>query len=263
MQEHDLSVVQACRIARLSRTAWYRPAGDRSARDQPVIDALVALVDRNSRWGFWLCYDRLRALGHGWNWKRVYRVYCALRLNLKRRRKKRVLTRPRLALEAPPILNRTWALDFMGDTLYDGRCYRTLNVLDEGNREALAIEISTSLPSRRVVQLLGQLVALHGVPTMLRCDNGPELIAAALTTWCETHGIVLHHIEPGKPNQNAFIERFNKTYRTEVLDAWVFTSLAEVRQVTEEWLEMYNTERPHGSLGGVPPRPYLPRPIAA
>jgi putative transposase len=95
-----------------------------------------------------------------------------------------------------------------------------------------------------VVQLLEQLVALHGAPTMLRCDNGPELIAAALSTWCETHGIVLHHIAPGKPNQNAFIERFNKTYRTEVLDAWVFTSLAEVRQVTEEWLEMYNTERP-------------------
>lgn len=182
VQEHELSVVQACRIARFSRTAWYRPAVDRSARDQPVIDALVALVDRHSRWGFWLCYDRVRALGHGWNWKRVYRVYCALRLNLKRRRKRLVLTRPRLALEATPILNRTWALDFMGDTLYDGRCYRMLNVLDEGDREALAIEISTSLPSRLVVQLLEQLVAVRGVPTMLRCDYGPELIAAALTT---------------------------------------------------------------------------------
>ena len=190
----------------------------------------------------------------------MYRVYCALRLNLTRRRKKRVLARPRLALDAPTILNRARALDFMGDTLYDGRRYRTLNVLDKGNREALAIEISGSLPSRRVVQLLEQLVALHGAPTMLRCDNGPELIAAVLTTWCDARGIVLHHFEPGKPNQNAFIERFNKTYRTEVLDAWVFTSLAEVRQVTDEWLEMYNAERPHGSLGGVPPRTYLPRP---
>lgn len=226
-------------------------------------EALLALVEHNSRWGFWLCYDRLRALGHPWNWKRVYRVYCALRLNLKRRGKKRVLTRPRVALEAPAILNHTWALDFMGDTLYDGRGYRTLNVLDEGNREGLAIEIDTSLPSARVITLLDQLVALHGRPARLRCDNGPEFIAEALTGWCETQGITLQHIQPGKPNQNAFIERFNKTYRTEVLDAWVFTALAEVRQVTDDWLERYNSERPHRSLGRVAPRTYLPRINAA
>ena len=228
-----------------------------------MIAALLALVDKHTRWGFWLCFDRLRALGHAWNWKRVYRVYGALRLNLPRRRKKRVLTRPRLALVAPTMLNNTWALDFMGDTRYDGRQYRTRNVLDEGNREALAIEIATSRPCVRVVALLDQLVALHGAPTMLRCDNGPEFIAAALAAWCEIHGVHLHHIAPGKPNQNAFIESFNRTDRTEVLDAWVFTSLAEVRQVTEAWLEMYNTERPHRSLGGVPPRTYLPRDHAA
>lgn len=263
MDEHDLSIVQACRIARCSRTAWYRPGQDRSGQDQPVVEALLQLVERHTRWGFWLCFDRLRKLGHAWNWKRVYRVYCALRLNLPRRRKKRVLTRPRLALEAPAALNRTWALDFMGDTLYDRRCYRTLNVLDEGNREALAIEIGTSLPSRRVVAVLEELVALHGAPARLRCDNGPEFIAAALATWCEANDVDLHHIPPGQPNQNAFIERFNRTYRTEVLDAWVFTSLDEVRQVTAEWLEIYNTERPHQSLGGVPPRTFLPRPLAA
>jgi putative transposase len=263
VEEHGLSIVHACRIARCSRTAWYRPPVARTTQDEPVSGALLALVEENSRWGFWLCYDRLRALGHPWNWKRVYRVYCALRLNLKRRSKKRVLTRPRVALEAPAILNHTWALDFMGDTLYDGRGYRTLNVLDEGNREGLAIEIDTSLPSARVVQVLEQLAAIHGAPARLRCDNGPEFLAATLAEWCEQRGITLQHIQPGKPNQNAFIERFNKTYRTEVLDAWVFTSLAEVRQVTDDWLERYNSERPHQSLGRVPPRTYLPRPIAA
>lgn len=138
------------------------------------------------------------------------------------------------ACRKQPVRNRTWALDCMGDTLYDGRCYRTLNVLDEGSRDALAIEISPSLPSVRVVRLLAQLVAVHGAPTALRCDNGPELIAEALTSWCAAQGIVLQHIQPGKPNQNAFIERFNRTYRTEVLDAWVFTSVAGVRQVTDE-----------------------------
>lgn len=161
------------------------------------------------------------------------------------------------------MLNRTWALDFMGDTLYDGRCSRTLNVLDEGNREALAIDISTSLPSVRVVQVLKQLVAMHGAPAMLRCDNGPEFIARALVRWCGQYGVVLHHVQPGKPNQNAFIERLNKTNRHEVLDAWVFTSLAEVRQVTEEWLELYNTARPHRSLGRVPPRTASPKAEAA
>lgn len=263
VREHRLSVVRACRIAGCSRTAWYRPGVDRSARDAPVIEALTALVAAQHTWGFWLCFDTLRSQGHGWNWKRVYRVYCALGLNRPRRGKKRVLTRERLPLEAPAILNRTWALDFMGDTLYDGRCYRLLTVLDEGNRESLAIEVGTSLPSVRVVQVLEQLVAVHGAPGMLRCDNGPEFIAAALARWCADHGVVLHHIQPGKPNQNAFIERFNRTYRHEVLDAWVFTSLAEVRQVTEQWRELYNTARPHRSLGRVPPRTFLPRTEAA
>ena len=152
MQEHRLSVVRACQLAGCSRTAWYRPAQDRSARDVPVIEALTTLVGRHAKWGFWLCFDTLRGTGHGWNWKRVYRVYRALGLNLPRRGKKRVLTRERVPLEAPAVLNRTWALDFMGDTLYDGRCYRLLTVLDEGNRESLALEVGTSLPSVRVVQ---------------------------------------------------------------------------------------------------------------
>jgi putative transposase len=250
-------------MAGLSRTAWYRPPTDRQHADQPLIDALLSVVKRHAHWGLWKCVDRLRALGHAWNWKRIYRVYRQLRLHLVRRRAKRIVHRPRVPLEAPPVLNRTWALDFMGDTLYDGRCYRILNVLDEGNREALAIEVDHSLPSVRVVQVLEQLVVLYGPPTALRCDNGPELVAEALVTWCDLQGIQLHHIPPGQPNQNAFIERFNRTYRTEVLNAWVFTSLREVREISEQWMESYNTERPHDSLGGVPPSIFLPRPMAA
>ena len=136
-------------------------------------------------------------------------------------------------------------------------------MLDEGNREALAIEVDFSLPSTRVVAVLDHLIAQHGAPRQLRCENGPESIADALRTWCETHGIVLAHIEPGKPNQNAYIERFNRSVREEVLDAWGFTTLAEVRAVSEEWRIGDNTERSHESLGNVPPLTFLPRPTNA
>ena len=259
VSEHRLSVVRACRAVRLARAAWYRPPPDRLVRDGPVIDALNAQVEQNPRWGFWKLFDRLHNLGQPWNPKRVHRVYCALRLNRARRTKRRIPRRPRVPLVAPPTLNQTWALDFMRDTLYDGRVFRTLNVLDQGNREALAIEIGVSLPSRRVIALLEELVALHGASATLRLDNGPEFLALRLTDWAEQRGIALDYIQPGKPAQNAFIERFNQTYRTEVLDANVFTSLAEVRAITADWLRRYNTERPHDSLGRVPPLTFLPR----
>jgi putative transposase len=259
---HGVSVVRACQVVRLARAAWYRPPRDRLDRDQPVIDALTTQVDQNGRWGFWKLFDRLHNLGHPWNHKRVYRVYCALRLNRARRTKRRVPRRPRVPLTAPPTLNQTWALDFMRDTLYDGRVFRTLNVLDQGNREGLAIEIGFSVPSRRVIALVESLVAVHGAPATLRLDNGPEFLALRLTDWAEQRGIHLDFIQPGKPAQNAFIERFNQTYRTEVLDAHVFTSLAEVRGITTDWLRRYNTERPHDSLGRVPPLTFLPRPTS-
>lgn len=264
-EDHGLPVQRACQIARCSRTAFYRaqqaeaPVSAADA-DAPVITALHAVIEKHGRWGFWKCFDRLRSLGHAWNHKRVYRVYCALGLNQVRRTKKRVPTREVVPLHAPPQLNTTWAMDFMGDSLYSSRSYRLLNVLDEGNREALAIEVDFSLPSTRVVAVLDALVAHHGAPQQLRCDNGPEFIADAMRTWCDAHGITLAYIEPGKPNQNAYIERFNRSFREEVLDAWVFTTLAEVRAVSDEWRHGYNTERSHESLGNVPPLTFLPRP---
>jgi putative transposase len=165
-------------------------------------------------------------------------------------------------LAAPPVLNGTWALDFMHDALYDGRTFRVLNVLDQGNREALAIDAGFSLPSRRVCELLEELSVLHGAPTSLRLDNGPEFLAVALTKWADRRAIQLDFIQPGKPAQNAFIERFNQSYRTEVLDAHVFHSLHEVRAISADWRRRYNTERPHESLGGVPPLSFIPRPTS-
>ncbi len=261
--EHGLSVTRACRAVRLSRAAYYRPVVSQAlTTDAPVIDALQGVVAARPRWGFWKCFDRLRLLGHAWNHKRVHRVYCALRLNLPRRTRRRVPRRVQHPLAAPAQLNHTWALDFMTDTLYDGRHFRTLNVIDEGNREGLAIEVGMSLPSLRVISVLDDLVALHGAPLALRVDNGPELTSIALTRWCAQRHIAVHYIQPGKPQQNAYIERFNRTYRTEILDAHTFDSLAAVRELTADWLTSYNTERPHDSLGRVPPLHFLPRPTA-
>lgn len=225
-----------------------------------MIAALLAMVEHRRRWGFWKCYDRLRLDGQPWNHKRVHRVYCALGLNLPRRTKRRVPTRARQPLVAPVALNGVWALDFMHDALYGGRQFRTLNILDEANREALAIEVGTSLPAARVVRVLEQLIELYGRPAALRMDNGPELIAEVFVRWCEAHSIERLYIPPGKPDQNAFIERFNRTYREEVLDAYVFESLADVQTITDQWLPDYNDHRPHESLGRIPPTSFLPRP---
>jgi len=259
VDEHTRSIVSACQIAGLSRTAFYRPPQMGDDADAPIIAALTTLIAQEGRWGFWKCRHRLRDLGHPWNHKRIYRVYRALKLNQIRRTKKRVPTRVRVPLEAVPQLNDTWAMDFMGDTLYSARRYRILNVIDEGNREALAIEVDVSLPSERVVAVLEQLVAIHGAPRRIRCDNGPEFVSEIVRVWCERHGITLVFIQPGKPNQNAYIERFNRTYRTEILNAWVFTTLDEVRELSEDWRQRYNTERTHDSLGDVPPLTFLPR----
>ena len=150
----------------------------------------------------------------------------------------------------------------MADALSDRRRFRALTIIDEGNREGLAIDVGRSIPAWRVTRVLDELVALNGRPAAIRVDNGPELTAQAFVDWCEERRIAIHYIQPGKPDQNAFIERFSRSYRTEVLDAYLFESLAEVRALTERWLVTYNQERPHDSLGRVPPLTFLPRPIA-
>jgi putative transposase len=256
VQEHRLSIVRACQVARLSRAAYYRPGMQCGMRDAALIAALNAVLAEDMRWGFWKCYDRLRALGHGWNHKRVHRVYCQMKLNLPRRTKRRVPKRERQSLVVEPRINAVWALDFMRDTLYGGRVFRTLNVIDEANRGALGIDIAVSIPAARVIAFLAQLIDLHGRPEAIRCDNGSELTSQAFTTWCQTQDIEVRFIQPGKPDQNAYIERFNRTYREEVLNAYLFDSISEVREITEKWLERYNEIRPHDALGSLPPARY-------
>ena len=237
----------------LSRSSWYREPSQQAARDQPVIDALNAMLKKYPRWGFWMCYDRLRLDGHAWNHKRVYRVYKAMKLNLPRRKKRQLPQRVQQPMVVEARANAEWSLDFMSDALYHGRRFRTLNVLDEGVREALDIVIDTSIPGARVVRMLGRLIEWCGKPDAIRVDNGPEYISQVFSEWCEKHGIKLNYIQPGKPNQNAYIERLNRTYRHEVLNTDVFESLRQVREITRAWIIEYKQERPHDSLGKIPP----------
>ena len=254
-------MVRACSSVRLSRAAYYRP-GDGCNRDHEIVAALNEIVAVELRWGFWKCFDRLRQLGRPWNHKRVHRVYCQMRLNQQRRAKKRLPKRERQSMLVVPMVNAVWALDFMFDSLYSGRAVRTLNVLDEANRGALGIDVATSIPAGRVIRFLEQLIEIHGHPEAIRCDNGPELTSFAFTQWCKDNSITLRFIQPGKPDQNAFIERFNRTYRNEVLDAYIFESIGDVREITDDWLRRYNEIRPHDALGSLPPARYREKLLA-
>lgn len=223
------------------------------SRDIVVVDKLAALAESKPGLGFWKLFSRLRRQGHNWNHKRVYRVYCKLGLNRRRKVKARLPQRDPMPLFTPVRPNHVWSADFMSDGLYDGTRFRTFNVLDDFNREALAIEIDTSLPSARLVRVFEQLKEERGLPDVLRTDNGPEFLGAVFVDWCKHHGISIDYIEPGEPNQNAYIERFNRSYRTEVLDTWLFRNLAEVKEISWAWMLEYNEERDHDSLGGMTP----------
>jgi len=233
----------------------YRYQAKRPA-DEPIVQELRQLAYQQPRWGCGKMTDYVRNQGYGWNHKRIRRVYRALALHLQRKPKKRLPARVAQTLAVPVEANQTWSLDFMSDSLSNGRAFRTLNVIDDFNREALWIEIDTSLPAERVVRVLEQLLDWRSKPTHIRMDNGPELISQRLESWAIEKHIDLLHIQPGKPAQNAYIERFNRTFREEVLDAYLFDDLEEVRHITERWLKDYNTIRPHEALQGVSPRQF-------
>ncbi len=166
-----LPITRACRITGLSRAAYYKRPQPASQRDAAVIDALNGVVERHRRWGFWKCFGRLRLDGHRWNKKRVHRVYCEMGLNIPNRTRKRLIKRVPQPLDLAHEVNRCWALDFVHDALYCGRTFRTLNVIDEANRECLTIEVGTSIPSGRLIRVLDRLIDCYGAPDAIRCDN--------------------------------------------------------------------------------------------
>ncbi len=260
MKEHQASERRGCRIIGINRSLLhYCP---NTARDLPVVEALQKLAHQYPAYGFGLMFSKLRQAGLLWNAKRVYRIYRLLKLNLRRKGKECLPNRHPQPLVIPHKMNHCWSVDFMSDALIDGRRFRLFNVVDDFNREALAIEVDLNIPAHRVVRILERLSAERGYPAFIRSDNGPELTAAALAEWAERHGVILDFIQPGKPMQNGFIERFNKTLRTEILDMYLFRTLSEVRELTEDWRTEYNEERPHSSLGDMPPVIYARKKLA-
>lgn len=253
--EHGISQRQACKVVSLPRSkVQYKP---KPKQDEPIIDQLKELVDKHPSIGFWQSYYRIRRKGFNWNHKKVYRVYTEMKLNIRRRYKKRLPARVKQALYQPAALNEVWSIDFMSDTLWDGRRFRLLNIIDDYNREVLHIETDLSLPTLRLIRVLEYLKEFRGLPQIIRVDNGPEFISHRLDMWCKEHKISLAFIQPGKPMQNGFVERCNGNIRKELLNAFVFNNLNDVRQKAEEWRLDYNCSRPHQSLGFVPPVEFI------
>jgi putative transposase len=252
-----VSIRLACEAFGISQTC-YRYERQRNAENAQIADWLLRLTDNHRNWGFGLCFLYVRNVkGFGWNHKRVYRIYRELELNLRIKPRKRLVRQAPEPLIVPASMNAVWSMDFMHDQLKDGRSIRLFNVIDDFNREALGIEIDFSLPSARVIRALEQIIDWRGKPMAIRCDNGPEYLSDAITQWAAKHGIALNYIQPGKPQQNAYVERFNRTVRYEWLSQYYWDDLAHVQHFATEWMWQYNHERPNMGLGGMTPKQRL------
>lgn len=221
--------------------------------DTEVIEALQDLAFKHPTYGFCKLFAYIRRSGKQWNHKRIYRVYKLLKLNRRRKGKRRLPSRVKQPLVKQELINQSWSMDFMSDSMVGGRRFRTFNLIDDCTREVLAIEIDTSLSSKRIIRTLERVILDRGKPNIIRTDNGPEFTSKDLELWAKDNEIQIQFIQPGRPMQNGYIERFNRIYRESILDAYLFFELEQVRILTDEWIDEYNNRRPHESLGNLTP----------
>ena len=250
MERHGLSQRHACRLVGLDRSTlrYQRKRPD----DATVRQRLRELAAERRRFGYRRLGWMLAREGHAMNHKKLYRLYHEERLMVRRRRGRKRALGTRAPMTLPNAINQRWSLDFVSDTLSDGRRFRILCIVDDFSRECLATVVDTSLGGVRVVRELEHLGFERGTPRVIVSDNGTELTSCAVLRWA-TGRLDWHYIEPGKPVQNAFIESFNSKLRDECLNEHVFLNLAEARETIEAWRYDYNHMRPHGSLGALTP----------
>lgn len=247
------SIRRCCATLGFRRQSYYkRLAGHRPEElDQHIADLLHQVTTRFVAWGFWLVFHFLRRQGHGWNHKRVYRIWKAEQLHLKMPPKRRRIKRKYIGLLAPNGINEGWAMDFLSDWVVgpNQEKVRIINIMDEGSRKALWTEAHTSISAKTLTDVLDKVVEWRGCPRYIRCDNGPEFISEKLALWALNNNVEIHFIQPGKPTQNGLIERLNGTLRTECLNLEWFESIPKLNQQLQQWWQIYNTIRPHSSIG--------------
>ncbi len=259
-EQYPLSERRACGLLGVWRSSWRY---QQRRPEEPLLrERLRELAYERRRFGYRRLHVLLRREGWAVNHKRIYRLYREEGLAVRRRKGRRRASGVRVPLAAPTRANQGWSMDFLTDALASGRRFRVLTLVDDYTREALAIEVDTSLPGARVVRVLERLRELGRVPEWIVCDNGPEFSGRALDQWAFAHGIRLHFITPGKPVENAYVESFHGKLRDECLNEHWFGSLPEARTVIEAWRVDYNQARPHSALGYRTPEEFAAEPAA-
>ena len=250
MEEESISIVRACKLMELDRSMfYYKP----TRNDSAVEDKLRWYAEHYPARGFPEYFKRIRKEGLIWNHKRVRRVYHKLGMSRRVKAKRRVPDSVKQLLLQPVHPNITWSIDFMEDKLTNGRKFRTLNILDDYNREALNIVVDYSFSSNKVVDIIEQVIEWRGQPEEIRSDHGTEFTAKAFEGFCSKLGIRHLKSAKGRPMQNGYIERFNRTYREDVLDMHLFENIHQVKNLTELFTEDYNQKHPHDSLANMTP----------
>ena len=250
IKEEKVSVGRACRVVSLHRSVWYYQT---HKDDSAVIAKLQSYAEQYPTRGFDDYYGKIRNEQLGWSRNRVLRVYRELGLGLRRKHKRRLPARIKQPLEQQENPNTGYSMDFMSDALTSGRKVRILNIMDDCTRESLAAYADHSIPGERVVDVLKDIITERGKPKYIRVDNGPEFRSKSFMKWCEKKKIDIRYIQPGRPMQNAYIERLNRTFREDVLDAYQFDSLEQLRMLCDEWQYKYNYFHPHKALNGMSP----------
>lgn len=231
----------------------YRPRPDRNVE---LRQKIVTLAQRHNRYGAGMIYLKLRQAGELVNHKRVERLYAAQNLQIKRRKRKKVPATDRQPLERPDIANAVWSMDFVFDRIAGGRQLKILGIVDDGTTESVATHAEHALGGNHLVRVLDRICGDRGYPAIIRTDNGKEFTGRAMLKWAHEHDVKLRLIEPGKPNQNAYIESFNSRFRDECLNEHWFFNLRHARLIIERWRREYNEERPKKGLGGLTPSQY-------